>query len=598
MNPYLKKYQTAITSNDVVTIQEIVSELNSLTSSEKKMFIEFYSQIGNDLFNKSLNVTSYNYFLFISSANAIQSTKKGGKNTKIKEEEYKNDFEAVLLEFHRSTEGYLLHLKSHFFFQLDNDSNTPTKLLILTDSFYNSNPLLERIAENYKPGVQKYLLSDFINQIKSNLDITNQKYLCLISISPNLSVQEGNQDLLKDLFGFFKKTSEVKLKKTSDLSAKDYELHQIDEKTYDHIDNVCGKLFNNRDITFEEEVIIKKMFGKNTPIIDYKILKGGFSGSKVIEVQPLKNISSLTGRYVIKYSKIEKQRKVYKEYLAFKDFIDEFNIGTYRCDYAESSTYEAIKYNYASSDTRTESYPFALLIKEFVKGKRSLDDLKLVLKQLFACDPFKIWMAIYPKLTEIGNLYNNYIDESEILRAISEIDDMSIEDVTSSELWINFQKIKSHVIQTNTKVCHGDLHSENFFKDDSNVYLIDFGYTAFGHAIIDHATLEASIKFKHIPFFIPTSDLIEIENNLSCIDTFNELYDLSFINRKITREIFELILTIRKDAKKFLFDKQYPTEYLISLFMITIRQIQYTDLNQRYALHSAKELSKNILTMI
>ena len=47
-----------------------------------------------------------------------------------------------------------------------------------------------------------------------------------------------------------------------------------------------------------------------------------------------------------------------------------------------------------------------------------------------------------------------------------------------------------------------------------------------------------------------------------------------------------------------MFDNESPLEYLIALFIISFRQIQYADLNQNYAMQSADILSKEIIKLI
>ena len=63
-------------------------------------------------------------------------------------------------------------------------------------------------------------------------------------------------------------------------------------------------------------------------------------------------------------------------------------------------------------------------------------------------------------------------------------------------------------------------------------------------------------------------------------------------------EVCKLIIQIRENAKQHMLDSTNPLEYLILLFVINFRQIQYPDLNQAYALTSAEILSKEIIKLV
>jgi len=595
----LDRYSEALNKKNIPEIQAIVYELNMLQPGEKKNLIDFYKKIGEDLFDESSAINNYDLAAFVNSAS--QSGKKRGiakERIKIEDNRSQDNFDEVLLDFLGKCHQGCRFLKAHFLFQLDNDSIGKTQILILTDKAFATNPLIQRIIEQLaNSDLKKMNLSDFISECKKQTELTNQKYLCLFAIPTNIVYDPDLQENIVALFDMFLKSSVIILKKDSEFSLGDYSLEKINTETFKRIENICGKVFNNRDITYQEEVIIKKCFPSSVPIIDYKILKSGFSGSKVIEVQPIKAMSGKTGRFVIKYSKKNIERKISKEHIAFAEFIEDFNIPGYSAKYIETELYEALKYNYASSDTRSDSFSFAKLLDERVKGKPLEYDLTQVLHQLFNCDPFKFWepKLLVEKASEA--FYVDYYNEHKIIESICNINACSNQDVLNSELWKNLQLIKSYKIKTYEKVCHGDLHTENFFKDAVDVFLIDFGYTANRHAMIDHTTLEASIKFKHLPIYIEIEELVSIENQLLDPASFQPQFSI-ISKRPVVKEFFELILIIRQNAAGLLIDNNNPIDYYLSLFFITLRQILFADLNQRYALMSALSLSFKIVELI
>lgn len=170
-------------------------------------------------------------------------------------------------------------------------------------------------------------------------------------------------------------------------------------------------------------------------------------------------------------------------------------------------------------------------------------------------------------------------------------------EIDNYELYKNFLNIFDFEFNTNQKTCHGDLHSENFFRDEKGCYLIDFGFTGERHALIDHAMLECSIKYKHIPFYIELEVLKEIERQLVTEGALTGTFDIS-TERKDIKKYYDLIKIIRKDSRRYYADKNSNLEYLISLFMITCRLVQYGDLNQLYAITSAEIISEKIIELI
>jgi hypothetical protein len=304
---YLHRYKKALDNSDFTEIQNIISELNSLDQKSRNENFQLYQQIGEDLFSRDIEISNYNLKDF--QRNDLKPPER--KNIKVIED----NFQEKLLDFLNKTEKSCKSLKAHFIFQLDNNSTEQTELLILTDNTSKHNPLIVRITEAFTPGtIKKHTIEEFINECKKKPNIQNKKFVCLVAFATNLVADETSHTQLRELFELFKTSNLITLKKTSEISTGDYKLEQITEDTFKYIQSICGKSFNNRDITFQEEIIIKKCFQNSiASIIDYKMLKAGFSGSKVIEVQPLKSHTSQTGRFVIKFGKIDKERKIQKK---------------------------------------------------------------------------------------------------------------------------------------------------------------------------------------------------------------------------------------------------------------------------------------------
>ncbi len=598
---YIKKLEEAIEQQDPLLIQNLITELNALSASEKKPLKALYAKIEEDLFTIDLE-PPMNYdlqnFVLAASVNSVGGKIAKGKHTGgngVKKQV--KDINEVFIKFYNTSQEIFTDLKYHFLFHLNNPSYEEVGLLILTDEGLKDNPLVERIVkDNRDITPQKFSTSEFLDMVKKRPELLESQYLVLFVTSPTYGDASNLRRQLEELFSNFEKGSIIKVRNKVVSTTDDYIYGSPDNQLYDQIAKITSNFLNNKAITHEEEKIIKIALSSNTAITDYKILKAGFSGAKVIEVKPIRySVNQTPIRFVIKFAEKTKESKLYLESEAFKRCVQEFKIPDYTCEYIDTVQYEAIKYNYASSDSIIDSHSFANLIDDSLTDTpKHSHNLRECISELFECPILSKWSAVEIRAKSIEEIYNRYLVDNKILVWISKLEGENNEKIKSSDFWKKFSRILKHIIEYKEKICHGDLHSENFFKDKHDVYLIDFGYTSENHAVIDHSTLEASIKFKHIPAYIPYSELIEVEKQCLSPDSFSTSFDFSFINRPQLRKLYELIALIRQKAAQDLTHSSNHLDYLISLFIITVRQIQYKDLNQRYAWESAKLLANHI----
>ena len=347
----------------------------------------------------------------------------------------------------------------------------------------------------------------------------------------------------------------------------------------------------NRRLGPEREKIIKKLFDKeHCHDIIYEELHSGYSGSRVFEVQPFKETVS-TARYVIKIN--EDKNKLAKEISNFKMLVQGLDPESgYSCEEAITEKYRAIKYNYASVGgvIDSESFSEQLLYADEAK-------VLTIIENLFGIKLFERWDAT----KEVANLtlkqwYQDYINVEEIIKKIAIIKDEEEEDVRKSEFISNFDKICQAQVEGFLKVCHGDLHAKNIFVDENEkVFLIDFGDTGKKHALIDYATLECSVKFQHLPKYLDSTMLVDVEKELLDIATFDQGYIFKSNVRSDLKKFLSVINKIRNLSRKYIYDQQTKRDYFMALFLMTFRQIRYDTLNQLYALKSAEILGDKIV---
>jgi hypothetical protein len=510
----------------------------------------------------------------------------------------RDDFNDVLFRDSAEYVG-VFKIKGTFVFKLGNIDGGATQTVLLCDDASRKHPEVCSLDGN-ESGCKGESLEGFLQDIEADAEKRKANYLAVILITPSLQNGEKIVANLETLGSHFDDVSFVVPKVQPLASVDDYELKGF-EDGIEFVKGYVTKVLNNRDISFGDEAIIKTLFVGSDMILDYKFLKKGNTGAKVIEIQPLKGYTDSMARFVVKYAEKGPKCKLKEEKQRYEEHVGQYAVN-YSAQWGETSTHQAIRYKYASVDARTDSYPFSSIVDNALLEKSDIPyDPKPVIVELFSSELFPLWNNSRRQVTQkIKEIYSEYLNkEDDVIEAAAVIKNRTIADAESTELVSNYRKIVEYALKTNQKICHGDLHSENFFKDNAGVYLIDFGWTGVRHAVIDHATLEASLKFKHIPFYVRTDYLItQEEEKLTDIGSFRDGFDLSSIDRPIVRQIFELICEIRKNAVQHLLSPDSPLEYLLALYVITFRQILYADLNQRYALASANMLGKKIVEQL
>lgn len=567
---------------DITKINSIVNHINSLSAEARNNFKEFYFELANRLFQENITLPSINLAIFDEEVNAKEKNAIHSAD----------DFIDVFKSFYLVIQNDHKILRRFMLLKLSTSTKSKTKILLLHD-YHSKNYLFEKISNQLNGICEEHNITDFINLLKKQPELSENTYLCVLLLSPNTSSFDSIQQLITDLREFFSNSSlltQINYEKL-DEEAPFYE-NSTPEEINKEIKSLIGIELINEEIDTNTAKAIKRLFLKTggCHTLEYRILKGGFSGSKVILIQPHKDRGSQY-KSVIKVNK-RTDGKIEDEITNFYDNVDGID-REYTIEPEISEDTIAIKYPYASSDSLEESISF----HDYYKN-HSTEDCINVIDKLFKIKLFREWSDVRRKTMKASELYHEYINEERIFNTIKTI--LSKDDV---DLRGEFDKIYNHEFFTHRKICHGDLHSENFFIEEKNnetkVYLIDFGHTKRDlHAPIDFATLEASIKFRHIPLYFDVDQLINIEEELLSPSSFEKGFAFQSIKRQDLEKPFKIINKIREQSNIYVHDNSTKIDYMISLLMITLRQIVYPNLFQLYALKSAKLLSNHIMNLL
>ena len=586
---------------DAPAVSEIVSQLNAIDAKDKPYYNDFATSLKAELFSKSTTIKGFNLSDFAENPSIISEA--------ISEPAIETIETEVLLGFIDLYKEVVNNINEHFnvykgysIIKLENNPLKPYKLLVLYDKYFIVEPIKKKITKSISTETIFKTISDFLDEI-INIDNSDNNYLCLLLLMPRINNLEEEKELINNiniLISSFTYFENISLKYLKGVIQSDYHRSIDKDEFIDEIQYVCCTLLSNGAFKHEEEKIVKKLATNfKTPLVLYKTLKGGNSGSKVIEIRPKKELGEqYEKRYIIKYSEIDDERKIKKEKQNFDEFIRGYKgFNDYECHYTKTLTHEGILYGYAIADTEKESYSYSDIVSEttnpFFGTKVELIDSLFNDTNLYAT-----WSNIVEnKRFKVSELYSEYINQEKIFSQICLILNKSRAQIDNDELVKNFKSIWGYEEDFDIKICHGDLHTDNFFKDNKGIYLIDFGLTGKKHSPIDHASLECSIKFKHFPSFLEKEELLNIESELILDSSFQRSTRFAKTTRPEILDLLELVKCIRNNAIQQSYIK-LETDYFLSLFIMTFRQIRYKDMNQLYAYNSALVLSRKIMQII
>ena len=586
---------------DAPALSEIVSQLNSIEKKDKPYFKDYATNLKSELFSKSITIKGFNLSEFKEYENEVRKTESEPIIDAIESEVHFGFLDLYKQVVSNINEHFNVY-KGYSILKLENNPLKSYKLLVLHDKSFIIEPIKKKLHKSISTEIIIKNISEYLDDL-SKIDNSENNFLCLLLLMPRINDKTEEKDLINNiriLISSFNYFENISIKYLNDSVHNDYYRSIDKEEFIDEIQYVCCTLLSNGAFKHEEEKIVKKLATNfKTPLVLYKTLKGGNSGSKVIEIRPKKELGEqYEKRYIIKYSDINDERKIKNEKQNFDEFIRGYKgFNDYECHYSKTLTHEGILYGYAIADTEKESYSYSDIVSNqdnpFFANKVDLIDLLFNETSIY-----ETWSNIVEKKHfKVSEIYSEYINEEKILQQLCSILNKPLSQIVNDELVKNFRLVWNYESEFDIKICHGDLHTDNLFKDNLGIYLIDFGFTGKKHSPIDHASLECSIKFKHFPSYIESDELIDIENELTLESSFQRSTRFTKTTRNEVLDLLEIIKSIRNNAIQQTYIKT-EINYFISLFVMTFRQIRYKDLNQLYAYHSALVLSKRIIQIL
>ena len=258
---------------DAPLLSEIIEELNSLSQEDKYFFGDFASTLGEELFQKSVNIKGLTVSNFInnyvSNTESVESVAE-----QIKFIENQTEFNELFKDLVQNLPDHFEILKGYFITKLENNPLESYKLMVLYDSNYFLQPIKKKISGIINDAIFKEI-KDYSEEISSG-NFVRGNLLCLILLHPrtnNHKSLEELEDFLNNIFSSYKSFESFSLKNNRDSSGTFYESTNSVEDFFEELRYVNGTLLSNGSIRHEEEKIIKKLCSNfKTPLIIYKTI--------------------------------------------------------------------------------------------------------------------------------------------------------------------------------------------------------------------------------------------------------------------------------------------------------------------------------------
>lgn len=577
-------------SPDLEKLKDIKSKLLEIPEGDRAKFLDFVHTFKQRLFKEGVQIPGIEF-------SEYDAPKKDEPMSK-PSFDYVKEFNAVLRELNLALNHSFETLKNYFLLKLTNPQSRAYNVILIYDKGYYYSPFRNELKKRFHNC--QFIEFEKMSELVAQLPGSDESYLVFLLLESRKNNSEALKeciDNLRTLISEFETFSNISIlfdKIDSNGNPTYKEQSDLDD-FLEEVEFVLSSFLTNVDLNYEEEKMIKKLLGDlHCPILEYKVLSQGYSGSKVIEVKSRKHFhTEYSRRYVIKYCRRSDGAKLKMESELFNESFGGLEgFRDYSCKRMTTPVYEGLLYQFAKSDFTEASFPFAKIVNEtshsfHIKGTEIIEKLHNIL-------PFQLWDDTREIKSQVAyELYKDYMKEEETFIAISKILDLSRKALEREQLYLDYQRLKTTNITLSTKICHGDLHTSNFFIDsDFNIYLIDFGMTKTQHSLIDFVALEASIKFNHFPRYLDEKTLSTIDEILLSQDTFNESFAFENVSRSEVSYLLKLIHRNRLCAKRYLSIPSNHDEYFLALYFMTVKQIRYSDMNQRFALLSMLSLGR------
>lgn len=346
------------------------------------------------------------------------------------------------------------------------------------------------------------------------------------------------------------------------------------------------------DLVGELSTLLRDLFVE-TDAIMITPLTPGFSGARILTVQPFVRKSCGGGLFIVKFGRaldIQQEYTNYRQYVFFSN-----SSGRYTAAFklVQGTTLGAILYALAGTDV-LKTHDFGVMYQQ-----QELSQIQTVLDNIFR-STCKSWYQ-HTSMLEPLDLTQGYQAQGHAAlgdresRIGATLPNVQFQETltfhscrTPSRSLPNPLRVLSalppFISLTYTAITHGDLNQRNILVDHLNYpWLIDFQSTGRGHILRDVATLDAAIRFQLLATHQATLDeFLVLEETLNTARLFGQLATLPEApvpeNPALTKT-YQAVVHLRKLAGWLVRDQERDMrEYYIALLYMALETLQYMNL--------------------
>jgi len=297
-------------------VQAIISELMKIEKKDRHHFRDFFISLKNELFQRGIPITNLSLDFFenietlesfeevsvvvkpkeiISEEAKVNDEKLGelqveAKDLELENDSAKSDWFDTLRQMHESLREDLKALKQYFFLRLIYDNSAQYTPLILHESGRYFQPIAKKLHDAFNGGYDVKSIKEIQKELENN-EFPKKNYIAILLLSSKINDEKGLDltiEKIKNIIDKFESFENIAIKRTKDsLIRKDLLRSDQLDPFIDEIKYITSILLTNAEISNDEEKIIKSLFRHlECPILEYKVIKEGLSGSRVFEIQP------------------------------------------------------------------------------------------------------------------------------------------------------------------------------------------------------------------------------------------------------------------------------------------------------------------------
>lgn len=338
------------------------------------------------------------------------------------------------------------------------------------------------------------------------------------------------------------------------------------------------------ELTTLQEVLLREVHRKYEAIILEKEFGGGFSGTRVFLILPMKADGASDARVVTKIGPAEALRRERDNYEKYVAGALPFSVAQVR-EYYEENHQAALNYIFAGGETLGKTVDF----EEYYRSHTAHEVIGTLTGLLDKALGERWYGASKPLNCPFREEYGRHLPSEAELQSITRtifpslafIDNDQVQIPDISETYPNplqlYPGLLDKTLEGRSSLVHGDLHWRNVLVDESGKgWLIDFAKVQTRHNLFDFIKLETYVRLMLLPKESSAFTLNEYAQFEGALHETALGRKTNVPTNAILTKAYDVIRAIRQIAQLSMRNpRNFKTEYLPALFIYCLAMMKY-----------------------